>query len=69
MDSVERGQSFTVTRDGHRIGHLVPLEHRHTFLPREEFTSGWHGPAADPDWLRADVDELIDNDVHDPYDR
>ena len=25
MDAVQRGQSFTVTRDGHRIGELIPL--------------------------------------------
>jgi antitoxin (DNA-binding transcriptional repressor) of toxin-antitoxin stability system len=28
MDAVENGQAFTVTRDGHRIGELVPLRHR-----------------------------------------
>ena len=28
MDAVERGQAFTVIRDGHRIGELVPLRQR-----------------------------------------
>jgi antitoxin (DNA-binding transcriptional repressor) of toxin-antitoxin stability system len=28
MDAVEHGQSFTVTRDGHRIGELIPLRRR-----------------------------------------
>ena len=28
MDAVERGQAFTVTRDGHSIAELVPLRQR-----------------------------------------
>jgi prevent-host-death family protein len=31
MDAVERGQAFTVTRDGHRIGELIPLRRRRRF--------------------------------------
>jgi len=37
MDSVERVQGFTVTRDGHEIGELIPLRHKRTFVGREEF--------------------------------
>lgn len=40
MDSVEGGQSFTVTRDGHQIAELIPLRRRRTFVPREEFLAG-----------------------------
>jgi prevent-host-death family protein len=28
VDAVEGGQSFTVTRDGHEIGQLIPLRRR-----------------------------------------
>ena len=28
MDAVENGQAFTVTRNGHRIGELIPLRQR-----------------------------------------
>ncbi|WP_208297905.1 type II toxin-antitoxin system Phd/YefM family antitoxin [Actinophytocola oryzae] len=35
MDAVEGGQSFTVTRDGHEIGELIPLRRR--FVARDEF--------------------------------
>ena len=28
MDAVEHGQSFTVIRDGHHIGELIPLRRR-----------------------------------------
>ena len=38
MDAVERGQAFTVTRDGHRIGELVPLRRS------EEHTSELQSP-------------------------
>ena len=31
MDAVENGQAFTVTRDGHRIGELIPLRQRRPF--------------------------------------
>jgi antitoxin (DNA-binding transcriptional repressor) of toxin-antitoxin stability system len=39
MDAVENGQAFTVTRDGHRIGELIPLRHRRRFVPRQEFAA------------------------------
>jgi antitoxin (DNA-binding transcriptional repressor) of toxin-antitoxin stability system len=37
MDAVQGGRSFTVTRDGHRIGELIPLRRR--FVSRGEFTA------------------------------
>jgi prevent-host-death family protein len=37
MDAVEHGQSFTVTRDGHQIGELIPLRRRRRFVSRQEF--------------------------------
>ena len=37
MDAVERGQAFTVTRDGRRIGELTPLQGRRRFVSREQF--------------------------------
>jgi len=68
MDSVERGQSFTVTRDGHHIGELVPLRRRRTFVPRETFLAGSLGPRpVDPDRFRADLDALTGEESLDPY--
>lgn len=69
MDSVEHGQSFTVTRDGHQIAELIPLRKRRTFVPRHEFTAGPRGPLVDPDRLRADLDALVAPEVDDPYAR
>jgi prevent-host-death family protein len=70
MDAVEHGQSFTVTRDGHRIGELIPLRRRRRFVPRAEFTAmSRNAPATDLEAFRADQDAAIDSEVADPYER
>jgi len=69
MDAVEHGQTFTVTRDGHEIGELVPLRRRR-FVSRAEFASrSRHAPSVDAESFRADLDDLADGDLVDPYDR
>jgi len=68
MDAVEKGQAFTVTRDGHRIGELIPLRGRRRFVPRQEFAT-MSGTAAmvDVDAFRADQDASADHELADPY--
>jgi prevent-host-death family protein len=57
MDAVERGQAFTVTRDGRRIGELVPLRQRRRFVSREAFAAmSRSAPLVDPIAFRADQD-------------
>lgn len=57
MDAVEGGQAFTVTRDGRRIGELLPLRQRRRFVSRSEFASMSRGASAiEPDAFRADQD-------------
>lgn len=68
MDSVERGQAFTVTRDGHQIGELIPLRRRRTFVPRSEFLTAAGIRVVDPDGFRSDLDSMIDSDIPDAYD-
>lgn len=68
MDSVERGQAFTVTRDGHQIGELVPLRRRRTFVPRSEFLASAGIGVVDPDGFHSDLDSMIDNDIPDADD-
>ena len=68
MDSVERGQAFTVTRDGHQIGELVPLRNRRTFVPRSEFLTSAGTGVVDPQRFRVDLDAVIDDDIRDAYD-
>jgi prevent-host-death family protein len=70
MDAVENGQAFTVTRDGHQIGELIPLPRRRRFVSREEFAAMSRGaPAIDVDAFRADQDAAFDHAAGDPYDR
>lgn len=69
MDAVENGQAFTVTRDGHRIGELIPPR-RPRFVPRQEFAAMSHTAAGvDPDSFRADQEAAVSPDLTDPYDR
>ena len=69
MDAVEHGQSFTVTRDGHRIGELIPLRRRR-FVPREEFaTMSRNAPDIDLDAFRADQEAALDQEATSPYER
>ncbi|WP_327149278.1 type II toxin-antitoxin system Phd/YefM family antitoxin [Nocardia sp. NBC_01329] len=70
MDAVQDGQAFTVTRDGHQIGQLVPLRRRRRFIPRAEFAAmSGTAPALDTDTFRADQDATADQYLDDPYDR
>jgi prevent-host-death family protein len=70
MDAVERGQAFTVTRDGHQIGELVPLRRRRRFVGRVEFAEmSRSAPAIDLAAVRADQDAAYDQVAVDPYAR
>jgi prevent-host-death family protein len=69
MDAVERGQAFTVTRDGHRIAELVPLRQRRRFVSRAEFSAMSRGAQPiDTDAFRADQDAVVDH-VGNAYER
>nr|WP_018640239.1 type II toxin-antitoxin system prevent-host-death family antitoxin [Parafrankia elaeagni] len=70
MDAVERGQSFTVTRDGREIGQLVPIRRRRRFVPREEFAAmSRNAPTIDLEAFRADQDATIDHEAGGAYDQ
>lgn len=70
MDAVEAGQSFTVTRDGHGIGELVPLRRRRRFVSRTDFAmTSRSAPDVDLAAFRVDQDAAIDGGVDDPYAR
>lgn len=70
MDAVEHGQSFTVTRDGHRIGELIPLRERRRFVSRQEFIAmSRNAPAIDPGAFRADQDAALDHEAGSAYEQ
>jgi prevent-host-death family protein len=70
MDAVEHGHSFTVTRDGHRIGELIPLRSRRRFVPKAEFVAMSRSAASiDLDRFRADQEAAADHEAASAYDR
>ena len=70
MDSVQGGQSFTVTRDGHQIGELIPLRRRRRFVPRSEFaTMSRTASDVSLEAFRADQDATAEQEPDDPYAR
>jgi antitoxin (DNA-binding transcriptional repressor) of toxin-antitoxin stability system len=70
MDAVERGGSFTVTRDGHRIGELIPLRRRRRFVTRQEFAAmSRNAPATNLEAFRADQDAASDQGDAGAYER
>ena len=70
MDAIEHGQSFTVTRDGHRIGELIPLRRRRRFVSRQEFSAmSRNAPDVDLEAFRADQDAAADHQASSAYER
>jgi prevent-host-death family protein len=70
MDAVQSGQAFTVTRDGHQIGELIPLRRRRRFVSRAEFAAMSHAASTvDLDAFRADQDAVLDHEISSAYER
>ncbi len=70
MDAVEHGQSFTVTRDGHRIGELIPLRRRRRFVSRQEFaTMSRNAPDVELAAFRADQEAATDQETSSAYEQ
>ncbi|MBY8873951.1 type II toxin-antitoxin system prevent-host-death family antitoxin [Micromonospora sp. PLK6-60] len=65
MRGVERGESFTITRNGTPIGRLIPIRRR-TFVPRAEAMAAFAtAPVLDDAQFRSDLDAAIDQDLLD----
>jgi len=63
MRAVERGESFTISRNGTPIGRLIPLRRR-VFVPREEVMAAFAtAPVLDAEKFRSDLDALADQDL------
>ena len=70
MEAVENGQAFIVTRDGRRIGELIPLRHRRRFVPRRDFAAmSRTAPAIDIERFRDDQEAVLDHETGSAYDR
>lgn len=70
MDAVQNGQAFTVTRDGHRIGELIPLRRRRRFVPRGEFAAmSRTASSVSLEAFRADQEATARQETDDSYGR
>lgn len=62
MREVERGESFTITRNGTPVGRLIPLRRR-TFVPRGDVIAAFAtSPALDARKFREDLDSATDQE-------
>ena len=60
VDRVLNGEALVVTRAGHPVAELKPLERQ--ALDAATLLSRWrHLPDVDPDRLRADIDAVLDS--------
>jgi prevent-host-death family protein len=70
MDAVERGEAFTVTRNGRRIATVTPIGSRPTFVPKERVAAAFAGaPVLDDSRFRDDVRALFSDEEYDPFER
>ena len=70
MDAVERGESFTVTRDGREVAEIIPIRRKRRLVSRAEFAAIFRGaPPIDPERFRRDLEAVIDSESLDPYAR
>lgn len=70
MDAVERGESFTLTRHGHKIAIVTPISRRRTFVPRERVAAVFSGaPVLDDRKFREDVRSIFDDEGFNAYER
>ena len=62
LDRVERGESLTVTRDGHAVAELRPLSRR--AVRASALLDRWRRLAhVDPQGLRTDIDAALESSL------
>ncbi len=63
MRELDRGESFTVTRNGVPVGELKPA-HRRRFVSADQALDAFAGAASiEPVRFREDVDRLLDQSI------
>lgn len=66
MRALDRGEEFTITRNGVAVGRLLPIERRQ-FVPIAELKTLFAGAGPiDFERLRADLDAVADPAPHEP---
>lgn len=62
MRALDRGESFTITRNGVVVGELKPVGRRRVVSTQALLDMSAKLPPIDPDRLRADIDAVLDQD-------
>jgi len=64
MRSLDRGETFIITRNGIPVGELTPLR-RHRFVAADTVRALFrNAPGIDAARFRADVDSVADSEAH-----
>ena len=65
INAVSEGHSFIVTRNGEPVAELRPIVHgRSSVVPKAAIIAAFaNGPRIDARQLRADLDQVVDQDV------
>jgi antitoxin (DNA-binding transcriptional repressor) of toxin-antitoxin stability system len=64
---LRQGRTYTLTLNGQPLAKIVPIRQRQA-MPKEEVLAIFRtAPAVDADDLRADLDEIVGQDLADPY--
>jgi len=64
---LRQGRTYTLTLNGQPLAKIVPIRQRQA-MPKEEVLAIFRtAPALDADDLRADLDEIVAQDLADPY--
>jgi antitoxin (DNA-binding transcriptional repressor) of toxin-antitoxin stability system len=64
---LRQGRAYTLTLNGEPLAKMIPIQRRRA-VPKEEVLAIFAtAPVVDVDELRADLDEAVGQDPHDPY--
>jgi antitoxin (DNA-binding transcriptional repressor) of toxin-antitoxin stability system len=61
------GHGYVLTLHGEPLARLVPIRRRRSVPKHEALAIFASAPVIDVDQLRADLDDTVDQELHDPY--
>jgi antitoxin (DNA-binding transcriptional repressor) of toxin-antitoxin stability system len=64
---LRQGHAYTLTLNGEPLARMIPIRRRQA-VPKDEVLEIFAtAPSIDVDELRSDLDEVVDQDLRDPY--
>jgi antitoxin (DNA-binding transcriptional repressor) of toxin-antitoxin stability system len=64
---LRQGRCYTLTLNGEPLARMVPIRRRRAVPKEEVFAIFATAPVIDVDELRADLDEIVSQELRDPY--